>query len=308
MSSSWDSKRWLEQFYDDNDFYNRRSLLSDVFQNTISLVQDQKYTCEDGTVVDLPLDQELIDNTVFYDSLFAYSKPEKLFDTKISVIDEDVMTVVQNLQSQGERPLLLNMANRYNPGGNVVQGARAQEETLFRSSNYFLSLFQFAYYSKEYNLPQRRNSYPLAMDYGAVFSPGVTFFRGGIDTGFALFNKPFKVDLIAVPAFNRPELFLKGGLYWLKDKGQIEAITNKIRTILRVAIVNGFTTLILSAFGCGAFKNPPNHVAKIFAQVFEEKEFKGAFDKIIFAIKNDHNSGKQHNPKGNYAPFAEIFK
>lgn len=29
--------------------------------------------------------------------------------------------------------------------------------------------------------------------------------------------------------------------------------------------------------------------------------------KITFAILDDHNAGKQHNPDGNYKPFVEVF-
>ena len=45
--------------------------------------------------------------------------------------------------------------------------------------------------------------------------------------------------------------------------------------------------LILSALGCGAFGNPPEHMAFIFQEVLEE--FAGAFKKIYFAIKGGRN-------------------
>ena len=45
--------------------------------------------------------------------------------------------------------------------------------------------------------------------------------------------------------------------------------------------------LILSALGCGAFGNPPEHMAFIFQEVLAE--FAGAFKKIYFAIKGGRN-------------------
>jgi hypothetical protein len=29
--------------------------------------------------------------------------------------------------------------------------------------------------------------------------------------------------------------------------------------------------------------------------------------KITFAILDDHNAGKQHNPEGNLKPFVDVF-
>lgn len=45
----------------------------------------------------------------------------------------------------------------------------------------------------------------------------------------------------------------------------------------------------------------------MFHEVFDEPEFKGHFTEVYFAILEDHNSHKDHNPQGNYKPFAEEF-
>jgi uncharacterized protein (TIGR02452 family) len=64
---------------------------------------------------------------------------------------------------------------------------------------------------------------------------------------------------------------------------------------------------VLSAFGCGAFANPPNHVALLFKQVFNEEEFKNHFRLVVFSIIDDHNSRKEQNPEGNVLPFSKVF-
>lgn len=38
------------------------------------------------------------------------------------------------------------------------------------------------------------------------------------------------------------------------------------------------------------------------------KEYSHSFKFIVFAVINDHNAGKAHNPQGNIQPFAEVFR
>ena len=45
--------------------------------------------------------------------------------------------------------------------------------------------------------------------------------------------------------------------------------------------------IILGAFGCGAFKNPPLIVAEAFRQVIDEQNYCRDFKQILFAIKSD---------------------
>ena len=82
----------------------------------------------------------------------------------------------------------------------------------------------------------------------------------------------------------------------------IPSTLSLIRAILRIAYNNGQHRLVLGAFGCGAFANPPKHMAQLFKQVFEEPEFQGLFKDIHFAIIEDHNS---HGL--NYNAFQEVF-
>ena len=82
---------------------------------------------------------------------------------------------------------------------------------------------------------------------------------------------------------------------------------DKIRTIFRIGMMQGHDSLILSAMGCGAFANPPAHIAKLFHQVIEEDEFKDKFRLIDFAILDGYKTGLRHNPEGNFAPFQKEF-
>lgn len=50
----------------------------------------------------------------------------------------------------------------------------------------------------------------------------------------------------------------------------VEPIKNKIRTIFRIGLIHGHDSLVLGALGCGAFRNPPRHVARLFHEVMDE--------------------------------------
>ena len=84
----------------------------------------------------------------------------------------------------------------------------------------------------------------------------------------------------------------------------MEAATRrKIRAILRIARENGQRALVLSAFGCGAFRNPPRHMAELFRDELASPEFRAAFDRIVFSVIDDHNA----RGEGNLRPFREVF-
>ena len=60
--------------------------------------------------------------------------------TEIQVANETTLGAARRLVAEGRRPLALNFANGVTPGGGFLRGARAQEETLCRSSALYLTL------------------------------------------------------------------------------------------------------------------------------------------------------------------------
>ena len=77
---------------------------------------------------------------------------------------------------------------------------------------------------------------------------------------------------------------------------------NKIRTIFRIALVNGHDSLVLGAFGCGAFRLPPEAVAEQFSRVLAEPEFECRFRAVVFAILSNPADAKEK-----FAPFYCLF-
>jgi len=297
----FDHIKWLNDFQTASSKKEGfRELRAQIFKDTLKFAKSGYKQGKQKIVID----NDLVSSEYF-------DKPERLtghsdFDTKFSVINADCIEAAELLLHAGLKPCVLNMASRQNPGGGVLNGAGAQEENLFRRTNLFMSLYQYIQYADEYGIKKSDHSYPLNRDTGGIYSENITIFRASEKNGYRLLNRPFKISFVSVPAINRPELVKMDGLYYIADT-LVEPTKEKMRTILRIAGKYGHDGLVLGAFGCGAFENPPNHIAKLFKDVFSEKEFLGFFKHIVFAIFEDHNSAKKHNPNGNVLPFLEAF-
>ena len=195
------------------------------------------------------------------------------------------------------------MASATTPGGGVYNGAGAQEEHLFRSSDLYRSLYRFAEFGVDYGIPRAPQRYPLRGDGAGIFTRGATVFRGPEPDGYPLLERPWKCNFVSVPAVSHPETVAgPDGAPRLVPEAA-ESTRRRIRTIFRIARENGQRALVLSAFGCGAFRNPPRHVAELFRDVLAEPEFRAAFALVVFAIVDDHNAPSG----GNLAPFRDVF-
>ena len=87
----------------------------------------------------------------------------------------------------------------------------------------------------------------------------------------------------------------------------IDPLKIKIRHLFDIALENGNDSLVLSAFGCGAYGTPPKEMARLFHEVIESERYKTAFKKRGFAIITLPSTNGTHNPEGNFKPFAEEF-
>lgn len=86
----------------------------------------------------------------------------------------------------------------------------------------------------------------------------------------------------------------------INDKELAQLLTSRIRRIFEIAAANGNEALILGAFGCGAFKNPPIVVAKVFAEQLQA--FRGCFKAIEFAVFHTERE------TGNYNAFKAAIR
>ena len=156
-------------------------------------------------------------------------------------------------------------------------------------------------------------AYPMDIHFGGIYSPGVTVFRDNAATGFALREEPFQTSIISVSALNfRPGHKTNNLEYCAADGGFTpegqQVMFDKIRTIYRIALLNGHDSLVLGAFGCGVFRLKPELVAAFFKQVLQEDEFRGKFHMVVFALLEGKATPRRKvEEEGDFAPFYQIF-
>ena len=299
----WNAEQWLAEFRKPGCDYHM--LRRQVYAYTVQAAVKGSYeilqtapetnTAQVKTVI-LPLDPDLAKNTKMYRSRQHPPVNNRYDKTEFRVLAQDCLATAKQFAEQAEKNggrekiAVLNMASRQNPGGGVYGGAGAQEEYCFRCSDYFRSLYQYVDYGSDYGVARSGESYPMDRNFGGVWSPGVTVFRGTEEEGYPFLEEPWKVNFIAVAGVNHPDTVrLQDGLEWMTPP-MVAATGNKLRTILNIAIDNEVDILVLGAIGCGAFRNPPHHVALLFREIFAEPAYARAFKKVVFAIKKDHNS------------------
>lgn len=289
--------------------YMEREELIKVFAETVDCVKKGFYINKKGEKVEIPSEHEglSVDNVTFYDEdikgKIDFKKLDK-YETEIKVINQDCLYAAKELYDEGFSPAVVNFASFKVPGGGVRKGSRAQEENLCRRTNLFESIFRFIdTLAKEYGLPLEDKRYPLPVHHGAIYSPAITVFRGSDDKRYEFMNEPFAVDIITIAALRNPTLDKNRHM----DEESKTITKEKIRTMLNLAIYWENDSIVLGAFGCGAFANPPEDVAKLFKEVLNEPEYRDKFAKIVFAVLDDGNSHREHNPRGNYLPFLETF-
>ena len=186
-------------------------------------------------------------------------------ETRVLVANATTLGAAFRLHGDGHRPLALNFANGVHPGGGFLSGARAQEEVLCRSTALYKTLVGDPMYDAH-----RKRGRPDSTDW-VLYSPDVPVFRR--DDGTTL-DRPWLLSFITcaapyAPAIGQPEC---GGL-----------LQKRIYRILAVAHAFGYSTLVLGAWGCGAFANDPQRTARDFRTALET-DFKGAFSNIVFAV------------------------
>ena len=272
---------------------DRRSYLISVFDDTLEhinndaeLLHAQKQSIAGQKLI---LESEPLDVPAP-----AYSETAQVMVTRNRSFEAAAQYMEQHV-------CVLNFASATNPGGGVTHGSSAQEESLCRCSTLYNCLNTRVMWEGFYT-PHRQSGSPLHND-DIIFTPGVQVLK---DDDYRPLVEPFAVDVITCAA---PNLRERPANPFNPSDGQAMQISPdelrrlhelRARRILTVAAQNKADVLILGAFGCGAFRNDPQVVARAYNDVLAE--FSRHFRTIEFAVYC-----RPHDDS-NYRAFNQIIR
>ncbi|MBS0653073.1 MAG: TIGR02452 family protein [Verrucomicrobia bacterium] len=249
--------------------------------------------------------EHAVKNTVAYQGgVHIEPRPARFDKTEFSICPWNCVKVAAAQASYAENSVyVLNFANDDHAGGGYLRRFGSQEEELFRCTDLPLVLDHVTHGV------QPQNFYPIHMNAGTtggLYSPSVSLFRTGLDNEYQMLDVERKIGVGTFAAIEHPKLDFTDPSDPRLQGDELLTTIERLRTNFHVAYENGHDTLVLGAFGSGAFANPPEHIAELMTTLIQ-LEFKNCFKKIIFAVtKDDFN--RKHNPEGNFVPFARAVQ
>jgi uncharacterized protein (TIGR02452 family) len=273
--------------------------LKQIAQETVAALERGFYTAPSGSVVDfMPLLKRCVAETACYnpDALTdiheqVLARPAIAEQTEFELVNETTLQGSARLAEQYQRVGVLNFASAKNPGGGFLGGAKAQEESLARSSGLYHSLLR----CPDYYAVNRRLSSALYTDW-MIFSPDCPILR--TDAGEWL-ETPFVVSFLTSAAPN-------AGAVQANEPHNLPKVPAVLRErmgkLLALAVYHGCDALVLGAWGCGVFRNDPQLVAASFWQYLKPNGlFWGRFRKVRFSVLDTSKAQPIYNA------FAQVF-
>jgi len=300
--------------------------LSDAIAKSVA----GQYVLHEGDALDVPADHR--------------------FESKAAIVVSGKRTfeAAATYAQAGQKVSVLNFASATSPGGGVVNGATAQEESLCRCSTLYPCI------SEEKTVRAFHDRHKTALRSGrmnslynddCIYTPGVVVCCADeVRPTMLPRSSWYQVDVISCAAPNlriRPSRYSESGPRHAASAvsaageasaagetsaagaasaaGAISAASaasaasavsiadsdlaalheKRLRRILNLAKAEKADTIILGAFGCGAFRNPPQAVAAAMKRTIQD--YLTDFDTIEFAVYCTPRSME------NYDTFRQTF-
>jgi uncharacterized protein (TIGR02452 family) len=250
-----------------------RSLAARLGNETVRILEARQYTTESGGTVAIgdPLDRARAGTRSYAPDAALPAECRGPHATRIEVTNETTLAATARFVREGHAPAVLNFASAKNPGGGFLGGARAQEETLARSSGLYACIANDPMYERH------RALHDPMYTHSVIYSPAVPVIR--TDDG-VLLETPYECAFVTAPAVN-------AGVVLERDPRRrpevVSAMRERIARVLAVAALHAHRTYILGAWGCGVFGNDPAEIAALFDEALRGP-FAGAFERVVFAV------------------------
>lgn len=262
-----------------------------ILRETMKAAEDGCYFVEEKEVK-LPVSYAQIKEVKLYTSeqVVRLSKQEISGNepVRITLRNRDTLEAAFELHQRRkdtENPVLvLNFANPHCPGGGIRSKPGTQEEHLCVKTTLLCSL----------ETEEAWPFYQTNLDCGTqaqtdtILIPPNTMVIRNPDLSLREDPFPIAVMTVSAPIASRMEQ---------EELPNLENILrDRIRGMLRAAAAEGYTCLVLGAWGCGNFGNDPELVAKLFHEALQ-----GDFEEVAMAVFD--NSEDQYR----YSCFEKYF-
>ena len=251
-----------------------RGKLVEVFRDTQDWIRSDKDLSDSVTASK--------NNTkVYFED--EYPEYEKRFNSDLEIVvskDKSFQAAMRlNKENPGKKIAVMNFANSVTSGGGVTRGARAQEESLCRTSTLYPVIARPAMWNSYYAYHRHLDT-PYATD-ALIYSEDIVICKTDDDLPKRMEKDDWvNVDVITIAAphlASSPEWGLT-----ISDPQLFGIHVKRAIHMLTVAANKKADILVLGAFGCGAFNNNPHVVAKAYKVALQQ--FEGVFEKVEFAV------------------------
>lgn len=255
--------------------------------NRVEIFENTMKQCGTNQVLVSAIEKS-IKNTVLYRQGETPEIQTKTGECKITVTMERTFESAKNLINEypDAKIGVLNFASARNPGGGVVRGAEAQEECLCRCSTLYPCINTEDLFKNYYQM--HRSLKELTYTDACIYTPDIMVIK--TDTAYPESmpeSEWYSVDILTCPAPNVSTVRIS-------DMELLKIHKRRGRHIISIAAANNIDVLVLGAFGCGAFRNNPEIVARAYKEILPQ--FTGYFKEIRFAVycppKNKTNYDK----------------
>lgn len=251
----------------------KRSTAAQYGRETVRILEAGQYTNPTGEVVSIAATlAQAVAGTCSYPPDAAWPRvPLGDRATRFEVANESTLAAARRLVADGYRPLALNFASAKHPGGGFLGGARAQEESLARSSGLYACINGNPMYAFH-----QAHGDALYTDY-VIYSPDVPVFR---DDDGQLLATPYLCAFLTAPAVNAKVVLERDR----RRRAEVRtAMERRVRKVLTIAAAHGHEALVLGAWGCGVFGNDTEEIAGLFHHALTY-HFGGSFIRVVFAV------------------------
>ena len=253
----------------------------EVFQDTMDWIKNDP-------VLSASIHIAKKNTTVFYEDDYPDFDASQNKETVITVSGDRSYQAAMKLHKENPdaKIAVMNFANAFHAGGGVTKGSSAQEECLCRTSTLYPLLYRRTLRDTFYKHHHNLNT-PKASD-SLVYTEGVIICKTDEDLPKRMPQEDWvTVDVITIAA---PDLrdtsnihapLVNGGTY-MNNAELFGYHVKRAIHMLTCTAAKGADILVLGAFGCGAFRNDPEVVARAYKVALQE--FPKVFEQIEFAV------------------------